>query len=442
MEGVPASGVNGQNAWTCPECGGEIKTERSLHRRRRHWKLAGVAALLLSAAYGAWTTPRVQRSGWTGAVPTTALIAGLPWSMPAPGHEVWQNAMPRPRTPVERDQLLYFELYWRALENDLWGCQRRVIAEYCLAHVKEPPSGTNWFFDSGYGDLLHQVARRSNSAGLRRRVHDLVRIDVRTRDRWPAGVPLHVQILDGRFAGGIDSRVTLVPDDPRLAAWSKEERPARSPMHTMRNWDDDLVVGSALPEGIDGIDIEAQLFTGDTRKDGLSLQATRRLRVPVRSVASIDEVITPVSQRALKVAFGGFGSMDDELPWMLIERPNTWSDGYALLHIQPDEAILEANPDLVVAVRMEVLRNGEVMLVGEAWWSLLHYEPSDDGYIGPIGPCILRPVRDLVAMLADGCWEVRLVSDPATALRSFNSTRYWIGEVTMPIVLHFDDEDE
>src|SRR5690606_41612271 len=46
-------------------------------RRNRRMLAAGLALVLLAIV--PYYTPRVQRGGWVAAVPTTALILGLPW---------------------------------------------------------------------------------------------------------------------------------------------------------------------------------------------------------------------------------------------------------------------------------------------------------------------------------------------------------------------------
>jgi hypothetical protein len=64
----------------CPECGRRIASPARLSRRRRWWRLVSIAALgLVVVVPGLMSVPRVQRAGWRGLVPTTVLIAGLPW---------------------------------------------------------------------------------------------------------------------------------------------------------------------------------------------------------------------------------------------------------------------------------------------------------------------------------------------------------------------------
>src|SRR6185503_3171545 len=55
----------------CSECGRAVRSERSLHRTRRNRK--GIAIALLIGLLGS-VAPRVYRSGWRGAIPTTVLV--------------------------------------------------------------------------------------------------------------------------------------------------------------------------------------------------------------------------------------------------------------------------------------------------------------------------------------------------------------------------------
>src|SRR5262245_55198026 len=66
--------MQGAPALTCPECGRRARSERDLRRTRRRWRWAAASLPLFLAAYVAFATPRIVRSGWIGLVPTTGLI--------------------------------------------------------------------------------------------------------------------------------------------------------------------------------------------------------------------------------------------------------------------------------------------------------------------------------------------------------------------------------
>lgn len=66
-------------AGQCPECGYTSDSDRAWYHPRRRLRTAGVAAILVVLSLALFSTPRVLRVGWAGAIPTTVLIAFLPW---------------------------------------------------------------------------------------------------------------------------------------------------------------------------------------------------------------------------------------------------------------------------------------------------------------------------------------------------------------------------
>ena len=64
---------------TCPECGHEPTSIRALYRPRRRRRLALLGLAVIVAGLYGQTVPRALRTGPLGLVPTTVLIAGMPW---------------------------------------------------------------------------------------------------------------------------------------------------------------------------------------------------------------------------------------------------------------------------------------------------------------------------------------------------------------------------
>lgn len=64
----------------CTECGKKPRSERALHRTRRHWRWLPAAGLLLIAADSVRRIPDPDSEGWTRFVPTTAMILVPPMS--------------------------------------------------------------------------------------------------------------------------------------------------------------------------------------------------------------------------------------------------------------------------------------------------------------------------------------------------------------------------
>ncbi|MFG0283641.1 MAG: hypothetical protein ACF8R7_04405 [Phycisphaerales bacterium JB039] len=104
--------MTGAPGLTCPECGREAPDATDLLRPRRKWRLAVVGLVIALLAVVPYHVPRVQRGGWVAAIPTTALILGLPWWPDAAieggsGGEDWSLV-----ERVRRDRLRPWQTEW------------------------------------------------------------------------------------------------------------------------------------------------------------------------------------------------------------------------------------------------------------------------------------------------------------------------------------------
>jgi hypothetical protein len=106
------SGAQGERR--CSECGHEARRVRDLYRarRRRTTAAAGVALVVLSVV--PYEYPRVRSGGWVAAVPTTAMIAGLPW-------------LPEEAASQFKGRGSSYSLLARVQQRSLWGWQRMVL---------------------------------------------------------------------------------------------------------------------------------------------------------------------------------------------------------------------------------------------------------------------------------------------------------------------------
>jgi hypothetical protein len=78
MTGVPSYDREGVAALVCPECGKPVKSERSLFKTRRRWKLAFLSPVLLVGAWLTWKIPEIRRDGWWSVAPRQVLIVLIP----------------------------------------------------------------------------------------------------------------------------------------------------------------------------------------------------------------------------------------------------------------------------------------------------------------------------------------------------------------------------
>ncbi len=80
-------GAGGAGGGTkCPECGHGVKSERSLLRTRRWWRLVVVGVVLMLAAYPAGQFPLLRAGKWREAVPTWVIVYCWPLNV-----ETWDG---------------------------------------------------------------------------------------------------------------------------------------------------------------------------------------------------------------------------------------------------------------------------------------------------------------------------------------------------------------
>src|SRR5947207_11187405 len=87
--------MGGVPGLTCPECGREARSERRLHRTRRHRRLAALSLLVAAAGLAVTAIPDYQ-IGWQHALPSWALV----FLAPARDPTVQRFALPPPRATL------------------------------------------------------------------------------------------------------------------------------------------------------------------------------------------------------------------------------------------------------------------------------------------------------------------------------------------------------
>jgi hypothetical protein len=79
MDGVPESESATGPVFVCPECGHGARSVKAMHKTRRRVRMLPATAVLMLLGYSLWCVPRVEDEGTRGFVPTTALIAAVPY---------------------------------------------------------------------------------------------------------------------------------------------------------------------------------------------------------------------------------------------------------------------------------------------------------------------------------------------------------------------------
>ena len=112
----------------CSECGYEAKREKKLYKTHRRWRWVFVAIVLLIAGHVTHTAPRIQKAGWIGTIPTTALITVFPWQ-----HKMkWNSTL---ASQPGWDWAITKELERRIKANETWHWQNHRLAWIPVNHI-------------------------------------------------------------------------------------------------------------------------------------------------------------------------------------------------------------------------------------------------------------------------------------------------------------------
>lgn len=334
--------MRGTPGLRCSECGRIATSERQLRRTRRYPRLARLSLLVVLLGVAGLATPTVREHGWTGFVPTIVLIA-MSQSAEAPFDSQAQHWTTKPL--VERVR------------------KRRV-------------AGWEWAYWLRWKHVL------------------------RTRERWPAGVPLvgvaelppgmvTYPELRGAFEGACPVRCHHSLDVHGVPAWSSLGIPLAA--------NDPVRVRFTIPH-IRGVP-EHAIFG--------------EYSLPVQVMRTMDEVLLPVSGAGIDAA------MRESLSIRLIRISD--SCGYLQVGFTRHTQLA----DVGLGITIDVLKNDVVV-------SKFRLGPEP-------GPLNTNQVYDLGPLPIDDqtCEgigrRVRIRGDAEMALRDFACSRYWAGEFELPL---------
>lgn len=331
--------LRGTPGMRCSECGYQAASERSLRRTRRHWPAAAAGLLLALAGASGLATPKVRHDGFLSLVPTTALLLAAPM-------DDW---------PAPRPSLVAAELERRKAAASLWGWQWRYVARKCL----------------------------------------------RYRDRWPADVPLVVEVQTPAWA-------IRAPDGGALSVQG----------------DYTGIVGQYsvghLPRGDQHVPV-----TFHVRELGFGRQPvvwTGALFVPIQIVDSIDEVVLPVSGEEIDAL------VKRAISVRIAARRPGGDDPVLSVSFDRDLDPKLANLSGPFGLGIEVLRPGHAPeRLRRASWSV-SYRWGDSVYFGPWG----EADELTLAYFADNSdWTLRIRGDAEMALRDWDRSEYWDGQIEL-----------
>jgi hypothetical protein len=448
MEGVPGL--------VCPECGKDAKRERRLLKTRRRWGWAVVtSALLLTIATSVHRTPDVRARGWPAAVPSVFLLGGMHW-LDAPHWQERRTALSE-GTPLPPRKRMYEELVsHRLMVDELWGWQQRWLIERCIAgDSKRPPLSDAWqqqyiailrkLRDANeYAEILDRdpdsFGARPSVRALSLRPRELERVwqglvlaSIRTRPRWPVGVPLTVDFSPRDFS-------------VRRPHWREFTMQTRLPGSSPSTWTmsrNATLIPSTAASG--GYALEPQslvtfhvllkevLWDEETGSSAAHVLLDTTIDYPITIAGTAEELLTPVQSDALSDA------IERALAPVCLPDPAAGSAIHlSLAYLRGFDrraltAALARHPKLTAGFRIELLRNGAPVADGSGWFTttLTERGPFLNGDFGmltlePRGGVQLEP-RD------SDEWRLRLIGDAAVALRDFDCSEYWRGTIEVPV---------
>lgn len=440
----------------CSECGCEAKRERKLFKAKRRWWLAAFAMLLLLGSYALHVTPDVRARGWVAAVPTTALIVGLPWWVSE--HPVYvplddlatQNQTVRSSWLREHRIAMLNDLLDRIVNDKLPYWQRWLSFHYALRSTK-------WNGLSRWDTAPEERAPLDASARVLlamaqqwqgdQPVRDLRLAQaywdryfeylVQYRTVWAEDVPYRINIRPiAPFTGRSYLRTVRITSNVSDSVHDRRVSPVSfcdsgwGPCH----WGD-----STLEIGL--VDIDQQTIeltfeviqrhrtgwdriTGNPIYDDQTLW-TRQLTIPVDVVASPTEAIAPYDNAELA------DYLRDSLRPVMGSQSAPLRVAFAKnYYVRSANATLTSWPKgVALGIVIEVCAGDDVVLANTSWSSRSSLGIHQGGE-----RLDLDGDRDRFnGRESNEGWTVRVRSDPALALRAMNATMYWDGEVVISL---------
>jgi hypothetical protein len=385
----------------CNECGHAPADTRALHRTRRRWTSA-ILAMVALALSGAFVLQRASDNGWASLLPSRALIAFMPFSDPAGD--------------------MFTELQLRLRRGELSEGQVVALVRRCTSGdwSARPPSDA-WI--AKYGDLLRFWQRNLVTQD---KVEEMLlalppRIDLVVRDPWPAGTPIAAQ-LQARdwWPLDMDLRLRLAP----AVAGAQPVTVIRRGEGWMRASHSILL--PAQPPGEFEVTCEVEISRRRAGESTWSPSGRQTITIRASIESTIDGMLAPAQgpsldlglEQALGVGAVKWPSGESPVRFRLDLRPTAWP----------------AFNDVAIGATIELVRGEAVARRLAVWWLAgegLDRENRAAGWeVQHEDPALLPLVNEV-----DGQWRLRIRGDPVIALRAGGGTRYWAGDLTLPLRL-------
>lgn len=436
---------------TCSECGYTARKERKLHKSRRRWRWAFVALIPLIAADQLPRVPAVKERGWVATVPTPVLALSLLWIEPDSGRRPnpFMRRRGAPVSTTPRATAIMIELLNHRLndEEDL-----SFAARYALRFAA-------WWNDATlYGDrsrwptfhdMINATTKWANTNAQEFGDYEFTLVHPNelslafiSRREWPVGADVYANVHANTnvIMNGRDSFTINASSTSRGASdWSFDHSIDVNSLIGISSfgiWDDGQVRIGRAESGIDRLhfDVSARTlmpvhFTHARRWCDRPVSPTQfDLPIDPKNAPILTAVRDESFDALLQTSFRPiiFGTRRHRLgPGMTILLNLGFMRDRFMMHLH------ERN--VTFAVKVEVLSGDTIIGRSQAWFSAIEEEQDEVASLR-LDPSSLylrvNWVDDALDHLQSGePIHVRLRGDHDLALRDFDSTRYWDGEL-------------
>jgi hypothetical protein len=266
---------------------------------------------------------------------------------------------------------------------------------------------------------------------------------VKTRARWPVGVPLFVEFSTREFRGEKPRTVKFTSDLPDAPTVEQQILPVGMHISPPRDmpWEDYKACVGTPAKKMTKVRFTA-VDAADPRNAPARAEVALTLDLPVRVSGTVDDVLEGVAvpaidqglRKELNATFYRRG-------WQSNGSPRLWVGTYTNQSGRDKKYpgichILAKHEQVTLAVKLEVLHDGKPISSSTGWWRGVKEYTSVTPFNGMLRVELLDAEMEKLDRM-DGKWQLRITSDPIMALRDFESTKYWKGEVIAP--LHVTD---
>lgn len=247
---------------------------------------------------------------------------------------------------------------------------------------------------------------------------------ITTREQWAEGVPLWVRLrYDGPQMKWHELQVEARPTFEGGSTATVTEHTGRVLIASTRafEFNDWAQCVGVPPAGADKIDFRVRVFNADFLPP-LITHWRSAVELPIHVSGSVDDIMEPVA--------------DSEIDRLIASDSAAYVEDIGRVRFRIDQFSPQVlnDPHLTFALTVEVLRDRKPVLSGAGWWRA---GPAAPGHRHCLPALPLEgDAFDIDTLGEPGHeWQLRIRSNPEMALRDFESSRYWDGDVTIPLTL-------